>query len=360
MTNTGWVVATFIAVAAAHAQQASSEWSVSDRPLVSIGDNGADTLILRAYSAVRLSNGTIVVASYRDSKLQWFDARGRHLRTVGRRGQGPHEFGGGSIHLYARAGDTVVVHDVRNRRYHHLNAAGDFVRIDTLGDAWREAWAYNRTVVYRIPGNVDRATLGQVLGRVAGNQRDTVRRALADAAGNIWIESPADRRTFTIYTAGGRQAGTLTFPPRFTPYQILDSLVLGHWTDEDDIEYIQLRRLTRRPTPAPPARPTPAGYDQATELRVHRDLIRRMESALRGMITAQEAYFSDHIKYATTMAQLTGHTRFAPPPGFRFTLLGARESSYVVLVEHPDTPVTCVAILRPESPPRPGSLANCG
>src|SRR5690606_6430634 len=62
-------------------------------------------------SATRVSNGDYVVNDY--SRLVYFDSAGRLIRSVGRRGHGPGEFGQ-IFGLCPVAGDSMVVHD--NRR----------------------------------------------------------------------------------------------------------------------------------------------------------------------------------------------------------------------------------------------------
>ncbi|HKS07788.1 MAG TPA: hypothetical protein VJR92_15905 [Gemmatimonadaceae bacterium] len=341
------------------AAQQSATWSIADQPLVSIGDDGADTLILRATSALRLSNGTIVVASSRHSVLQWFDATGKHIRTVGRRGQGPAEFGS-TIFLYDGKGDTVIAHDERNRRYHYLNARGEFVKLDTLGDARRAAWLYDKSAVYRTPGSVDFARLRTTLARIPFAPRDTVRHARIDNAGNVWIRTATEPQAYTIYSSDARLLGSITVPARFDPYQLMDTLVLGHWRDSDDIEHIQVRRLTRGRAPTQPAAAAlpRAAYDQDAELREHRVTITRMQSLLRNVFTAQEAYFADNRRYAPTLDRLPGANSITAMPGLKATIFAAQPNSYRLLFEHAETRVACVALL--ESGYTPGPLTLCG
>ena len=327
----------------AHAQSPAPAWAIASNALVSIGDNGNDTLILRAGGAVRLSNGTIVVAFGRASQLQWFDAKGTFLRSVGRRGQGPNEFGR-SIYVYSTAADTVVAHDATNRRYHYLTPDGRFVKLDTLGDARREAWMYDRTIIPRLPGGVDFARVRATLSRIPFNPRDSLRFALIDVLGNVWMHDSAQGPALTIYSPDGQRIGATVLPPRFRPFQILDTLVLGHWTDNaDDTERIQLRRLTKAATPprsTPPVART--GYDQETESREHYWDIARMMSSLRNLGTAQEAHFADYNGYASSVDALQRTGVFAPTPGVAYSLTMRNKNSYFVIARHPATKIICV------------------
>jgi hypothetical protein len=124
----------------------------------------------------------------------------------------------------------------------------------------------------------------------------------------------------------------------------MDTLVLGRWRDEDDIEYVQLRRIDRgapqRGAQSHPARARPA-YDQAAEMANHAALLTRMRAVGRNVLIMQETYFVDHNRYSPSASQL----RVDLPEGIRFSLLQAQERSYMVLVEHPATRVTCAIVI---------------
>lgn len=78
---------------------------------------------------VRLSDGTIVVAD-RSNEVRWFDAQGRHLRSVGGTGDGPGEFQ--FIQLLRRLpADSVLVLSHFGTRFTWLAPQGDLVRTRT-------------------------------------------------------------------------------------------------------------------------------------------------------------------------------------------------------------------------------------
>ena len=92
----------------------ATAWRFSDSPTLQIGavDGDASALLNRTGSATRLSDGRVVVAQ--PSELRVFDAAGRHLQTIGRRGQGPGEFALGISGVVALAGDTIAVGQSRS------------------------------------------------------------------------------------------------------------------------------------------------------------------------------------------------------------------------------------------------------
>jgi len=82
------------------------------------------------------------------------------------------------------------------------------------------------------------------------------------------MRDAGDGSGWAIYDTEARLVGRVSLPPRFEIYEIQDTLLLGRWRDDEDVEFIQLRRLTRvRPRAVPPpAGPGRPAYDQAAEL----------------------------------------------------------------------------------------------
>jgi hypothetical protein len=100
----------------------------SARPLLDLGGVGGDPAyqFQDVRGAVRLSRGQIVVGDRGAQELRWFDSLGVHLRTVGRRGEGPGEFSG-LVSVYQRE-DSVMVFDERLQRLSVFDSEGIFVR----------------------------------------------------------------------------------------------------------------------------------------------------------------------------------------------------------------------------------------
>lgn len=106
---------------------AGRAWSIATPPLVDIG-SGEDSLyeLSTVMGAVRLSDGSIAVANMGSSNIRVYDPRGRFVRAIGRRGQGPGEFRQ-VMGLARRPGDTLVVVDSREE-LEYFTADGRFVR----------------------------------------------------------------------------------------------------------------------------------------------------------------------------------------------------------------------------------------
>jgi hypothetical protein len=91
--------------------------SLQTTPVLDIGGRPADQRydLVNVTDALRLSDGRVVVAADGTADVRYFDSVGKHLLTIGRRGDGPGEFRGIG-HLYHGGGDTVIVYDYQLRR----------------------------------------------------------------------------------------------------------------------------------------------------------------------------------------------------------------------------------------------------
>ncbi|HSA54595.1 MAG TPA: hypothetical protein VLE53_02775 [Gemmatimonadaceae bacterium] len=99
----------------AEAQSDLPGWRLAEPPLLTIGEDGAPaTEFSRIEAAIRLSDGTLAIANGATSEIRLFDRGGRYLRSFGRRGAGPGEFG--TLRWVGRSGDTVFLFDARLRR----------------------------------------------------------------------------------------------------------------------------------------------------------------------------------------------------------------------------------------------------
>jgi hypothetical protein len=109
------------------------EWRLSAEPVTDVGvaDGDPDQQFARVSHALRLSDGTLLVADGQANEIRAFDAQGRFLRKMGRSGGGPGEFRGlESLHLLP--GDTVAAYDYMAARLSFFAPGGAFVRSVTV------------------------------------------------------------------------------------------------------------------------------------------------------------------------------------------------------------------------------------
>jgi hypothetical protein len=108
------------------------EWQVGDEPQLDIGVLEGDPAyqLYQARHALRLSDGTVVVANVGTSELRFYGPDGVHLKSVGREGGGPGEFE--SLSLVRRfPGDSLLTYDNNQSRVTIWSRDG------TLGRSYR-------------------------------------------------------------------------------------------------------------------------------------------------------------------------------------------------------------------------------
>ena len=92
----------------------SARWKVDSAPVVTIGNAAADSdAIGFVVGAVRLDDGSIVIADRDKDQLRLYDSTGHFVRAAGRKGQGPGEFRG--LEGLARCGSDELWADIAPR-----------------------------------------------------------------------------------------------------------------------------------------------------------------------------------------------------------------------------------------------------
>ncbi len=109
---------------------ADATCTIGEEPSVVIGDDETDER--QWFSSIqgtgRLSDGSIVAADRATGEVRIYDETGGHLRSMGRKGEGPGEFDD-LFQLWVTAGDTLWVADAAAPwRYNVFTAESDFVR----------------------------------------------------------------------------------------------------------------------------------------------------------------------------------------------------------------------------------------
>lgn len=94
-----------------------------------IGDSpGKDDYVFAALGAVQIDNeGNIIALDPKEMCIKIFDKNGRHIRTFGRRGQGPGEIQS-PINMHLVGGKDIVILDFRNNRVSYFSKTGKSLR----------------------------------------------------------------------------------------------------------------------------------------------------------------------------------------------------------------------------------------
>lgn len=111
------------------AWEEGDEWRLDTVPAVTIGgeEEGEPAYdLLQVSDVVRLGNGSIALINNGTSDIRLYDAAGRHVRTVGRAGDGPGEFRAMET-LDRSAGDTLHTYDYLLRRLSTIAPDGAFL-----------------------------------------------------------------------------------------------------------------------------------------------------------------------------------------------------------------------------------------
>ena len=109
-------------------------WTVAPNPEVVIGGNDDSAspgdsahLVWAVTDVAPLSDGRLAVLSSRERRVLLFEPSGAFVKSIGREGRGPGEFGCPS-HLQILPGDTLVVWDCRFGPVTYFNPAGEVLR----------------------------------------------------------------------------------------------------------------------------------------------------------------------------------------------------------------------------------------
>ena len=109
---------------------------LADEPLVRVGllDGPDEYLFGNITGAVRLEDGSVVVADESIYEIRMYDAGGRHVWTSGRKGEGPGEYGGLRL-LRGCPGAAITVFDWHLVRITELDLDGGVADTRTLAAA---------------------------------------------------------------------------------------------------------------------------------------------------------------------------------------------------------------------------------
>ncbi len=121
------ILATLIAAACSYPAGAQS-WRVDSKPFLDISATRPDGSIAfsLAVGASRFATGAVIIADAADAHLTLFDSSGRAVSTIGRKGQGPGEFG--VITWMGRcSSDSVFAWDLSLQRMTVISVQGAIV-----------------------------------------------------------------------------------------------------------------------------------------------------------------------------------------------------------------------------------------
>ena len=111
--------------------------TLGDEPIFRVGNDENDeaTWFSQVRGTGRLSDGSVAVLDRLSAEIRIFDSDGRHVRSMGSRGEGPGEFRS-AWKLWVLPGDTLWAGDYRPWRYNVFTADGAWVRAVEMKPAY--------------------------------------------------------------------------------------------------------------------------------------------------------------------------------------------------------------------------------
>ena len=91
-------------------------------------------IMFKIWDVVRDQKGNIYILDSGDCRIQKFDAQGRYMATIGRRGNGPAEFGS-PVNLNIDDNDRLYVGDTRKYSFIILDGSGIEIRRFNIGNS---------------------------------------------------------------------------------------------------------------------------------------------------------------------------------------------------------------------------------
>ncbi len=109
-------------------------WQLADHPRLSIGtsDGPEEYQLSWIWDALRLQTGVIVIGNAGSQELRFYDSLGTFIRSVGRKGEGPGEFGlYADMRMWRLPGGQLIVRDGPPRN-NVFDTTGRFIKTLTL------------------------------------------------------------------------------------------------------------------------------------------------------------------------------------------------------------------------------------
>jgi hypothetical protein len=350
------------------------DWALSETPLVEIGvREGEEPYQLhRALGSVRLQDGRMVVLNGGSQELRYYDATGRFITSVGRRGEGPGEYQRPE-YLRRTQDGGLLVWDRDLMRESFLDVEGNFKEAVPLvasrdelfpGDDW--LLGQNWIVSPVLPEARDPICRG-VEALPPPDSVAVLRLVRVTAQGRLWVPRelpPSDTPvTWDVYDLRGRQTARITTPARFQLHEIGEEYLTGVFLDEMDVNFIRSYRIEKpagsRPGPGLDLTVSPSSERRGTSPSdPPKEVVAEIKSLLKNMASLEEIHYAGHNSYTPDTKVLFADPRTRPPDELSVNILFAGVDGWAAMVTHPGTGARCVMAYGPFVPMgwQPGAL----
>ncbi len=330
--------------------QTPPRWPVDRTPITAIGsaEGSPDLELANVSGARRLSDGRVVIANGKPLELRVFDLHGALVMRIGRRGSGPGEFAG-RLDLLSAGGDSILVYDQGSERLMLFRPDGKLAREwpPTPGSSGS---LRGGTVLFRqsfARGSLPSATgcLKRVLSLLPPVEAGAIRDVVPDNSGRYYVR--IDRSpVWAVHDGNGKPIGSVTLPPKFDLMQAGNGWVIGRALIEDDVEQVQVLRVT----PPASARAVgsctvpPEAFPAAESARVA-----EFKLALRAAMTSGEMAYSDVASYVSSLDSLPG-LRAKLPAGSVFRVISASNRGWSGAIFDKRSTLVCAFGMASEAP----------
>ena len=336
----------------------AQSWRVAATPLTTVGSatGTPEYELAGVLGAHRFRDGKLLIANNSPLELRLYDANGRFISRIGRRGSGPGEFRG-RIALRDGPGDSVRVFDDGLSRWTIYTGQATLARSWVSTSAERAALEpaqYRRTLIHSGASSIsscDRTLIDQL-----PTPRDSsYREVFPDGNDRVWIRNESDA-TWSVRSRTGRALGTVTLPVRFEILEIGDGLVVGVRRDDDGIEHVDVLAIG-----APKHGATPACAARADSFPPDRSILaRNLAINLRNLESAADAFRQDRGHYPATLDSLNRAANFTLSTGVTVRWKVADGTGMDAIAGSPGAAIFCRLLIGELAPVWLYRVAYCG
>jgi hypothetical protein len=232
------------------AWQRGQEWSVGTNPTLTIGvaDGPPELTFSQIAAVINLGAAGLIVADASIPNLKYFDSNGRFIRSVGRRGQGPSDFGDITRAWATRAGN-VAVYSSRNGRVSIFGQTGDLIETITLPSRASYSMPFGDLPQGGyVTASPRMSILGGEPGTVLQDTQDFALRTSTGAVVRDFVAVPGQQRLVYAFDAGSIRYPFVPFIPRPSAATAADGVYVGSGVEPEFRFYAYdgtLRRIVR-------------------------------------------------------------------------------------------------------------------
>ncbi len=343
----------FLIIASLVVAPAASAQTLPARPVVTIGGAMANTNDepVKITGARRLPDGRIVVALGDPIELRVYDAAGRLVRRIGRKGGGPGEFRGAISIPYAD-NDSIVTFADNYHRATVFHPDGTLIHgYDETAASWPPPLLHRAFL--RAPGGVVNGCARAVMMALPLATPANLYEVIPDRSGHFWAHALGDRQ-WRVYALAGSLLGIVTLPPDAAVLDLGANYMLTESRDDDGFEQVIEYRVNVPTGSMSP--PCAARRDSFPLTSTDVARINQLKQVLRDAMKANELVYSNVAHYPRTDDSL----QLKLPAAIRVRVIEASRQGYADAALDTRSTLFCVIRVGTGSFAWPDMVTSCG